>query len=123
MPTAVVSPPTMRRAAPLLAALLAVGCIRTGRHGAIDASRFVPRSDAQLRAELGGYPSPGHTPSDEIHDAMGHLVPRPTELAAFADEVIAYQPGIPGPIPEGEIPEPRSVRRITWSSAGTRLVR
>lgn len=104
MPTAVVSPPTMRRAAPLLAAVLAFGCLQPGRHGAIDASHFVPRTDAQLHAELGDYPSPGQTPSNEIHDALGHLVPLPTQLAAFADEVIAYEPGIPGPIPEGEDP-------------------
>jgi len=97
----------MRRAAPVLvvlAALLALGCMRTGRHGAIDESRYVPRSDAQLRAELGGYPSPGGTPTGDIHDAHGHLVARPTELSAFAEEVIAYEPGIPGPIPEGEDP-------------------
>lgn len=97
-------------AAPVLAALAAfallsaLGCTRPGRHGAIDASRYVPRSDAQLRAELGGYPSPGQTPSNDIHDALGHVVARPTELTAFADEVIAYQPGIPGPIPEAEDP-------------------
>ena len=104
MPTVVVSPPTMLRAAPLLAAVIALGCARPGRHGAIDASHFVPRTDAQLHAELGDYPSPGRTRSNEIHDALGHVVPLPTQLAAFADEVIAYEPGIPGPIPEGEDP-------------------
>jgi OOP family OmpA-OmpF porin len=98
----------MRRAAPVFAALalVALGCTHTGRRGALDTSRYVPRSDAQLHAELGTYPSPGGTPSTEIHDAHGHVVARPTELAAFADEVIAYEPGIPGPIPEGE--EPRA---------------
>ena len=104
MPTAVVSPPTMLRAAPLLAAVIALGCTQPGRHGAIDASHFVPRTDAQLHAELGDYPSPGRTRSNEIHDALGHVVPLPTQLAAFADEVIAYEPGIPGSIPEGEDP-------------------
>ncbi len=123
MPTAVVSPPTMRRAAPLLAALFALGCVQPGRHGAIDSSHFVPRSDAQLHAELGDYPSPGRTPTSEIHDALGHLVPLPTQLAAFADEVIAYQPGIPGPIPEGKIPAQRSGRRTTSWTAGTSLAR
>ncbi len=101
----------MRHAARLIAALAALaalpapGCARpTGRHGAIDASRFVPRSDAQLKAELGGYPSPGLTPSSDIHDGLGHLVAPPTDFAAFADEVIAYQPGIPAALPEGEDP-------------------
>ena len=103
----------MRHAALRLAALAALaavllpalGCTHpTGRHGAIDASRYVPRTDAQLRAELGGYPSPGRTPSNDIHDRMGHLVAPPTEMGAYADEVIAYQPGIPGPVPEGADP-------------------
>lgn len=101
----------MRLAAPLLAALAALallpasGCARlAGRRGAIDASRYVPRTDAQLKAELGGYPSPGRTPSNDIHDALGHLVSPPTEMGAFADEVIAYEPGIPAPIPEAEDP-------------------
>jgi outer membrane protein OmpA-like peptidoglycan-associated protein len=101
----------MRHAAPLLAALAALallpamGCARfAGRRGAIDASRYVPRTDAQLRADLGGYPSPGHTPSNDIHDTLGHLVTPPTDMGAFADEVIAYEPGIPAPIPEAEDP-------------------
>ncbi|MEP7123463.1 MAG: OmpA family protein [Byssovorax sp.] len=101
----------MRHAAPILVALAALallpasGCARlAGRRGAIDASKYVPRTDAQLKAELGGYPSPGRTPSNDIHDALGHLVSPPTEMTAFADEVIDYQPGIPAAIPEGEDP-------------------
>ena len=107
-PAPAVSPPIMRCVAPVLVVLttvFALGCTYGERHGAVDTSRYVPRSDAQLHAELGDYPSPGGTPSREIHDAHGHVVARPTELSAFADEVIAYEPGVPGPIPEGEDPK------------------
>src|SRR5512146_623689 len=96
------SPPM--RPAPLLAclaALLAAGCFGRGRRGAIDESRFRPASDPELQNLLGDYPTPGPSPSDEIHDQHGAVVAFPADRARFADEVVAYEVGVPAPIPEG----------------------
>lgn len=88
-----------------LGALLLSGCVATGRHGAIDGSRFVPKSDRQLERELGTYPSPGKSASALIHDTHGQLVGFPVGRLSFAAEVIEYEVGGPSPVPEGQHPE------------------
>lgn len=84
-------------------ALLAA-CAPTGRHGPIDASRFVPATDAQLQLLLGDFPNPGESPAATMHDAHGAVVAFPRERAHFADEVVAYEVGDPAPLPEGQDP-------------------
>ena len=86
------------------AALLAAGCFGRGRHGAIDASPFVPSSDQELHLLLGDYPSPGPNASNQIRDVRGDVVTLPAGRAHFADEVVAYEVGEPAPIPEGQDP-------------------
>jgi outer membrane protein OmpA-like peptidoglycan-associated protein len=88
-----------------LAALLATGCFGQGRRGAIDESRFRPKSDADLHLLLGDFPTPGPNASDEIHDKSGAVVPFPTDRAHFADEVVSYEVGVPAPIPEAQDPK------------------
>jgi OmpA-OmpF porin, OOP family len=90
------------RAAPLLLAALLTACSATGRHGAIDQSRFVPASDRQLELLLGDYPTPGPSPSAVFRDAAGNPVAFPRERAHFADRVVAYEVGSPAPLPEGQ---------------------
>jgi outer membrane protein OmpA-like peptidoglycan-associated protein len=85
-------------------ASLLVACSPSGRHGAIDASRFVPASDQRLHELLGDYPSPGPNAWDEIHDGTGKTVAFPRERAHFATRVVAYQVGFPEPVPEGQDP-------------------
>jgi outer membrane protein OmpA-like peptidoglycan-associated protein len=87
-----------------LLVLLVGGCAPSGRHGAIDASRFVPKSDEALRELLGDYPSPGPSPSADIVDAQGHVVAFPRERAHFAQQVVDYHVGNPEPVPEGQDP-------------------
>jgi outer membrane protein OmpA-like peptidoglycan-associated protein len=96
----------MTRRALLLAAcaLLCGACAPSGRHGAIDASRFVPKSDDALHELLGDYPSPGPSASGDIFDAQGHVVTFPRERAHFAERVVAYEVGNPEPVPEGQDP-------------------
>jgi OOP family OmpA-OmpF porin len=84
-------------------ALLAA-CAPSGRHGPIDAGRFVPRSDRQLQEILGDYPSPGPNASNDILDAAGKVVAFPRERAHFASRVVAYEVGTPAPVPEGQDP-------------------
>jgi OOP family OmpA-OmpF porin len=86
--------------------LTAIGaCAPSGRHGAIDASRFVARNDAELQELLGDYPSPGPNASTDIHDGAGNVVAFPRERAHFASRVVAYEVGVPAPVPEGQDPE------------------
>ncbi len=92
----------MRRPLVLLALALA-GCT-AGRHGAIDASRFVPLSDEELELRLGTYPNPGPSVSQNIVDGAGRVVPFPAARAHFADEVVDYRMGYPAPLPEGQDP-------------------
>jgi OmpA-OmpF porin, OOP family len=103
------------RALPLLL-LLASGC---GRHGAIDASRFVPATDPELQQLLGDYPSPGANASNDIHDAAGRVVAFPEARAHWASEVVSYEVGSPAPIPEGQDPTaalgPRDYTPDIWS--------
>ncbi|MFT3764666.1 MAG: OmpA family protein [Minicystis sp.] len=87
-----------------LAAILTAGCFGQGRRGAIDESRFVAADDQQLHLLLGDYPSPGANASNEIHDARGNVVSFPAAKARFADEVVSYEMGVPGPVPEGQDP-------------------
>ncbi|MFO0760319.1 MAG: OmpA family protein [Byssovorax sp.] len=82
-----------------------VGCVPSGRHGAIDASHFVPKSDRQLERELGSYPTPGQSVSQVIHDTHGAVVGYPVGRLSFAEEVIEYEVGGPAPIPEGQHPK------------------
>ncbi len=94
------------RLQPLLAsALLLAACSRTGRYGPIDGSRFVPQTDRQLQLILGDYPSPGASPTTDVHDAAGHVVAFPRERAHFATRVVAYEVGTPAPLPEGQDPQ------------------
>lgn len=86
------------------AILLAAGCFGRGRRGPIDDSRFVAQSDEKLHELLGDYPSPGPNASNDIHDAKGNVIAFPTTRARFADEVVAYEVGVPGPVPEGQDP-------------------
>ena len=86
------------------AALFLAACSATGRHGAIDASRFVPASDRQLQELLGDYPSPGISASAGFRDAEGNPVTFPRERAHFADRVVDYRVGTPAPLPEGQDP-------------------
>lgn len=88
----------------LFAAALLASCAPTGRHGPIDASRFVPASDRQLELLLGDYPTPGPSPSAGFHDALGREAAFARERAHFADRVIAYEVGSPEPLPEGQDP-------------------
>lgn len=98
----------MRRAAALAlsAAIVLAGCAGRGGHGDQMAGPFRPLGDRQLELMLGSYPTPGPNASEDIHDSEGHVVARPARLVAYADEVVAYEPGVPGPIPEGS--EPRT---------------
>jgi outer membrane protein OmpA-like peptidoglycan-associated protein len=88
----------------LAAVFLLAACAPTGRHGAIDASRFVPASDRQLQELLGDYPSPGPSPAGGFRDAEGNAIVFPRERAHFADRVVAYDVGTPAPLPEGQDP-------------------
>lgn len=96
------------RTSPTLAALALVslftGC---GGRSFYDGGQgpFVPLSDQQLQHVLGKFPSPGANARSEIHDAEGNLVPYPAGLSTFADQVVAYEVGIPEPLPEGEDPK------------------
>jgi outer membrane protein OmpA-like peptidoglycan-associated protein len=89
---------------PTLLALLVAGCLGQGRRGAIDTSPFVPRSDRELMALLGDYPSPGPNASNVIRDTSGAVVALPADRAHWADEVVSYVVGEPAPIPEGQDP-------------------
>jgi outer membrane protein OmpA-like peptidoglycan-associated protein len=86
-------------------ALALTGCLSSVRPGPIDASPFVPLDDAQLNAVLGDYPTPGASASNEVRDKNGNAVAFPAERARFADALVAYEPGVPGPIPEGQEPD------------------
>jgi outer membrane protein OmpA-like peptidoglycan-associated protein len=94
----------MLRAHALLALLLASGCAPSGRHGAIDASRFVPKTDGELHDLLGDYPSPGPSPRADILDGAGKPVAFRSERAHFATRVVGYEVGFPEPVPEGQDP-------------------
>lgn len=72
-------------------------------HGA-EEGRFVPASDRELQRMLGDYPSPGASAASEIRDTQGNVLPYPTGLTTFADQVVDYEAGVPAPIPEGEDP-------------------
>ena len=89
---------------PCLGALFLAGCVASGRHGAIDSSRFVPKSDRQLERELGTYPSPGESVGQAIHDTHGAVVDYPVGRLSFAEEVVEYEVGGPAPVPEGQHP-------------------
>jgi outer membrane protein OmpA-like peptidoglycan-associated protein len=95
----------LARAAPWITAALLAGCTPGGRHGPVDASRFVPAADPLLQELLGDYPSPGPSPSTDFHDVEGHPVAFPRERAHFADRVVAYEVGFPDPVPEGQNPQ------------------
>lgn len=97
----------MRSARPLacLALLLAAGCLGRGRRGPIDDSRFVADDDARLLMLLGDFPNPGPNASSDLHDTRGNVIPFPTAPVRYADEVVAYDVGVPAPIPEGRIAE------------------
>jgi outer membrane protein OmpA-like peptidoglycan-associated protein len=82
-----------------LAALAATGCFARGEQ-----ARRLAQDERELIQLLGDYPSPGPNASNEIHDAQGHVVAFPTARAHFADEVVAYQVGVPAPVPEGQDP-------------------
>jgi OOP family OmpA-OmpF porin len=83
---------------------LVAGCMPSGRHGAIDSSRFVAKSDRQLWRELGSHATPGPSVSQAIHDTHGAPVDFPVGRLAYAEEVIEYEVGGPAPIPEGQHP-------------------
>src|SRR3954466_15303109 len=89
--------------APFLGML--AGCAVGGPYDAPCVGRFVPVSDRALERMLGNYPSPGASPSNEIRDTLGNIVPAPKGLDTFADTVVAYEVGSPAPIAEGQDPE------------------
>ena len=88
----------------LLAAALTAGCAAPRRELA-DVGRPVFPTDRELHALLGDYPSPGPNASDGFRDALGNPVAFPKERAHYAERVVAYEVGVPAPIPEGQDPE------------------
>jgi OOP family OmpA-OmpF porin len=87
---------------PLPLAALLTAC---SAHAGPFVDRFVPPSDRQLEQLLGDYPSPGPSVSTGFLDQAGHAVAFPRERAHFADRVVAYEVGVPAPLPEGQDPQ------------------
>jgi outer membrane protein OmpA-like peptidoglycan-associated protein len=89
----------------VLVALALAACSPSGRHGPIDASRFVPSTDRELHELLGDFPSPGPSARHDILDENGKPVVFPKERAHYAERVVAYEVGRPAPLPEGQDPK------------------
>jgi outer membrane protein OmpA-like peptidoglycan-associated protein len=97
--------PFLLPALTLASALLAISCVGRGASGRSDMGRpYVPPTDRQLQLLLGDFPNPGPNASTAFKDASGSVVAFPGGPSAFADELVAYRPGSPEPIPEGEDP-------------------
>jgi OOP family OmpA-OmpF porin len=102
---------------PLLASLVLLAACSA--HGGFFANHFTPLSDEEVERILGDYPSPGPSASTGFLDQSGHPVAFPRERAHFADRVIAYQMGVPAPVPEGQDPRmalgPPDYTPDTWA--------
>jgi outer membrane protein OmpA-like peptidoglycan-associated protein len=93
-----------RGIAAVVAFLLATGCSSAAVRGPFDTGRFVPASDQALHELLGDYPSPGPSAWTNMLDEGGKPVVFPKERAHFAERVVAYEVGVPAPIPEAQDP-------------------
>jgi hypothetical protein len=82
---------------------LSAGCTRRASGPPFGYSAH-PYTHAQIQAMLGTFPNPGPNMDNVVRDASGNLVEPPDGDAAFATELVLFEPGRPAAIVEGSDP-------------------
>lgn len=85
---------------PLVAAAALAGCHSRGVFG----YSSHPYTPPQLEVLLGDFPNPGPNATDILRDTSGRIVTPPADRAAYATELVAFEPGNPRAIIEGSNP-------------------
>jgi outer membrane protein OmpA-like peptidoglycan-associated protein len=85
----------------LLVSLSPVACAKA--HGPFGYSRH-PYTHAQIQALLGNWPNPGPNVDDVVRDLSGAPVDPPRDPAAYAMELVVFEPGRPAAIIEASNP-------------------
>ena len=85
----------------LLIALAPIACSKA--HGPFGYPPH-PYTHAQIQALLGNFPNPGPNIDDVVRDRDGNPVEPPRELAAYAFELVVFEPGRPAAIIEASDP-------------------